>query len=87
MCGRLSAEADEDLTAVDLWLYERPTVTTRRVQICDMLGALLDYAGVDRERFANAWKASAATDEKVHGVRSAGIPQAENPEPNFFVDK
>ncbi len=26
----------EDLTDVDLWLYERPTGTTRRVQICDI---------------------------------------------------
>lgn len=25
----------EDLTDVDLWLYERPTGTTRRIQICD----------------------------------------------------
>jgi hypothetical protein len=28
--------ANEDLTDVDLWLYERPTGTSRRVQICDM---------------------------------------------------
>lgn len=28
--------ADEDLTDVDLWLYERPTGTSRRVQICDI---------------------------------------------------
>jgi hypothetical protein len=28
--------ADEDLTDVDLWLYERPTGTSRRVQICDV---------------------------------------------------
>lgn len=28
--------ADEDLTDVDLWLYERPTGTARRVQICDV---------------------------------------------------
>ena len=28
--------ADEDLTDVDLWLYERPTGTARRVQICDI---------------------------------------------------
>jgi hypothetical protein len=28
--------ADEDLTDVDLWLYERPTATSRRVQICDI---------------------------------------------------
>jgi len=27
---------DEDLTDVDLWLYERPTGTARRVQICDI---------------------------------------------------
>lgn len=27
--------ANEDLTDVDLWLYERPTGTSRRVQICD----------------------------------------------------
>ncbi|MFK2876667.1 hypothetical protein [Rhodanobacter hydrolyticus] len=27
--------SNEDLTDVDLWLYERPTGTTRRVQICD----------------------------------------------------
>nr|WP_278437149.1 hypothetical protein [Brucella anthropi] len=27
---------DEDLTDVDLWLYERPTGTSRRVQICDI---------------------------------------------------
>ena len=28
--------ADEVLTDVDLWLYERPTGTSRRVQICDI---------------------------------------------------
>jgi hypothetical protein len=28
--------ADEELTDVDLWLYERPTGTSRRVQICDI---------------------------------------------------
>lgn len=28
--------ADEDSTDVDLWLYERPTGTSRRVQICDI---------------------------------------------------
>lgn len=28
--------AEEDLTDVDLWLYERPTGTSRRVQICDI---------------------------------------------------
>jgi hypothetical protein len=28
--------ADDDLTDVDLWLYERPTGTSRRVQICDI---------------------------------------------------
>lgn len=28
--------ADEDLTDVDLWLYERPTGSFRRVQICDI---------------------------------------------------
>jgi hypothetical protein len=28
--------ADEDLTDVDLWLYDRPTGTSRRVQICDI---------------------------------------------------
>lgn len=28
--------ADEDLTDVDLWLYERPTGTARRIQICDI---------------------------------------------------
>jgi hypothetical protein len=28
--------ADEDLTDVDLWLYERPTGASRRVQICDV---------------------------------------------------
>lgn len=28
--------ADEDATDVDLWLYERPTGTSRRVQICDI---------------------------------------------------
>jgi hypothetical protein len=28
--------ADEDLTDVDLWLYERPTGSTRRIQICDI---------------------------------------------------
>lgn len=28
--------AGEDLTDVDLWLYERPTGTSRRVQICDI---------------------------------------------------
>jgi len=28
--------ADEDLTDVDLWLYERPTGTSRRIQICDI---------------------------------------------------
>jgi hypothetical protein len=28
--------ADKDLTDVDLWLYERPTGTSRRVQICDI---------------------------------------------------
>jgi hypothetical protein len=28
--------ADEDMTDVDLWLYERPTGTSRRVQICDI---------------------------------------------------
>lgn len=27
---------DEDLTDVDLWLYERPTGTARRIQICDI---------------------------------------------------
>lgn len=28
--------ADEVLTDVDLWLYERPTETSRRIQICDI---------------------------------------------------
>jgi len=28
--------AEEDLTDVDLWLYERPTGTARRVQVCDI---------------------------------------------------
>lgn len=28
--------ADEDLTDVDLWLYDRPTGTSRRVQVCDI---------------------------------------------------
>ncbi|HDS1709069.1 hypothetical protein [Pseudomonas putida] len=28
--------AEEDLTDVDLWLYERPTGSARRVQICDI---------------------------------------------------
>ncbi|MEP2735820.1 MAG: hypothetical protein ABJP34_05935 [Erythrobacter sp.] len=28
--------ADEELTDVDLWLYERPTGSSRRVQICDI---------------------------------------------------
>ena len=27
---------EEDLTDIDLWLYERPTGTNRRVQICDI---------------------------------------------------
>lgn len=28
--------ANEDLTDVDLWLYERPTGSSRRIQICDI---------------------------------------------------
>ncbi len=27
---------DDDLTNIDLWLYERPTGTSRRVQVCDI---------------------------------------------------
>ena len=27
---------DENLTDIDLWLYERPTGTGRRIQICDI---------------------------------------------------
>ena len=27
---------DEDLSDIDLWLYERPTGTSRRVQVCDI---------------------------------------------------
>jgi|GEM_PF-6287681 len=43
-----------------------------------MLGALLDYAGVDRERFASAWKAGAIAEtpnEMNEAVARTGSPQ------------
>ena len=36
-----------------------PTFDGLSVQTKSMLGALLDYANVDRQRFANAWKSKA----------------------------
>jgi hypothetical protein len=50
-----------------------------------MLGALLDYAGVDRERFAKAWRAGPVTEtlkEITEAVAKEGSPQQ-----SFFGDK
>jgi hypothetical protein len=54
-----------------------PSFDSLSVNTKSMLGALLDYAGIDRERFANSWKAHAAAPVPVPSpeVRE-GTPQA-----------
>ena len=62
-----------------------PTFDELGVVPKSMLGALLDYAGVDRERFAHAWKAKA---EKT--VASSDAPEASNDvarQSNLFTDR
>ena len=50
-----------------------------------MLGALLDYAGVDRERFANAWKPA----DKDITEKETTVPglQDGSGQPTLFDDK
>jgi hypothetical protein len=52
------------------------------VETKSMLGALLDYAGIDRERFAQAWKTGPETVNAKEVAIKDGSPQ-----PNFFGDK
>jgi hypothetical protein len=63
--------------------FDGLSVTTK-----SMLGALLDYANIDRERFANAWKIEAvAPAEKTGNSRSIAVPHAETPQPSLFSEK
>ena len=53
-----------------------------------MLGALLDFANVDRARFANAWKAGAVVPaEKPENSGSVAVPNAETSQGSLFSDK
>lgn len=62
-----------------------PPFDTLGVQTKSMLGALLDYAGVDRQRFAQAWKAGiigVAKEEKPDEV-----VDRQSSQPSLFADK
>jgi hypothetical protein len=59
--------------------FDGLSVTTK-----SMLGALLDYANVDRARFANSWLSS---DEKIDASYEAGVPNAEPSQARLFLDK
>jgi len=62
-----------------------PTFDELSLQTKSMLGALLDYAGVDRQRFAKAWNAGSvtvATKEMPDAGSKDGLPQQ-----NLFGDK
>ena len=62
-----------------------PPFDALSVHTKSMLGALLDYAGVDRERFAQAWKAGATTVTAKEMTETAA--KDGSPQPSLFGDK
>lgn len=56
-----------------------PTFDELTVSSKSMVGSLLDYSGIERERFANAWEATAGqrVDEDVREALSTEPPQEE----------
>lgn len=52
-----------------------------------MLGALLDYANVDRERFANAWKADPGTTTASAHAMTEEVEKDAPPQANLFGEE
>lgn len=65
--------AEEDLTDVDLWLYERPTGSARRVQICD-----IKYKQRPKAVERIFWTSGLATALKVDGAYVATTDKRKN---------
>lgn len=65
--------AEEDLTDVDLWLYERPIGSTRRVQICD-----IKYKQRPKAVERIFWTSGLATALKVDGAYVATTDKRKN---------
>ncbi|MCX2899004.1 hypothetical protein [Pseudomonas mandelii] len=65
--------AEEDLTDVDLWLYERPTGSARRVQICD-----IKYKQRPKAVERIFWTSGLATALKVDGAYVATTDKRTN---------
>lgn len=62
-----------------------PTFDGLSVQTRSMLGALLDYANVDRRRFADAWRPMAA-DSTRSDQTPAQVATGDIPQPNLFSE-
>ncbi len=61
-----------------------PTFDGLAVQTKSMLGALLDYANVDRQRFANAWKSNPGATIESAQIMTEQIEKDASEQPNLF---
>jgi hypothetical protein len=66
---------------------ELPTFDGLSVQTKSMLGALLDYASVDRERFANAWQADLSTTTASAHAMTREVERDTAPQANLFGEE
>jgi len=66
---------------------ELPTFDGLSVQTMSMLGALLDYASVDRERFANAWQADLRTTTASAHAMTREVERDTAPQANLFGEE
>jgi len=66
---------------------ELPTFDGLSVQTKSMLGALLDYASVDRERFANAWQADLSTTTASAHAMTREVERDTGPQANLFGEE
>lgn len=66
---------------------ELPTFDGLSVQTKSMLGALLDYASVDRERFANAWQADLSTTTASAHAMTREVERNTAPQANLFGEE
>lgn len=63
-----------------------PTFDGFSVQTKSMLGALLDYANVDRQRFADAWKSSPGATIASAQAMTEQVEKDASQQPNLFGD-
>ncbi|KAK50455.1 hypothetical protein L576_1837 [Bordetella bronchiseptica OSU054] len=61
-----------------------PTFDGLSVQTKSMLGALLDYANVDRQRFANAWKSTSGATIASAQAMTEQVEKDALEQPNLF---